>query len=154
MTQEEQAEMLMFQRLLQQASGVDMYGQPLKNEEHRAAVEALEQLKARRDQRKNEQQRLQLEKDKQLAAVEAERARIAIEAEKVQVQKAEVFVRAMEVAVHAGLDQQAILTVLTGFGDKLLSGGSAIQHLLGDSNGGAEPHQMAGRNLNPRGSGS
>lgn len=149
MTQEEQAELLMFQRLQQQACGVDIYGNPLKDTEHRAAVEALEKLKTQRAQREAEKQRLQLEKDKHLAAVEAEKARIQIEAERVQVQKAEVFVRALEVAIQGGIDQAAILTVLTGLSDKLLADGGSFQRLLGDGNV-AEQNQVVGGNLHPR----
>lgn len=149
MTQEEQAEMLMFQRLQQQASGVDIYGNVLPDAEHRAAVEALQRLKDQRAVREAEKQRLQLEKDKHAAAVEAEKMRLQIEAERVQVQKAEVFVRAMEVAIKGGIDQTAILSVLSGLGDKLLSGGGSFQHLLGEGNV-AEQDQVAGGNLTPR----
>lgn len=69
-----------------------------------------------------EEQRLQLE-----AAQVQERLRLeSIQlTERLQIEKAEVLVKALQVAVNGGIDPNALLTAIQGLGDRLIAGPSS-----------------------------
>lgn len=140
MTEEERIEYNMLQRLAKRVQGLDDYGGRLSDADHRAAIAEYEQLKERINQREEterkaqlEAERLRLEEEKQKAAIEAEQQRIEIEREKVVVQKADVFVRMLEVAQKGGVDGDKLLAIAQTMGTQLLTGSVATVPLLSSS---------------------
>lgn len=90
---------------------------PVSSEEMMAAQRQYHELKTQSDQQKLARERLAQE-------AELEHRRIDVEVERVQVQKAEVMVRALEVAAHAGVSPEQLLGAIRDFGAQLLPGPS------------------------------
>jgi hypothetical protein len=139
MTAQEQAESRMMDILRQRIAGVDQYGNSLSQADHQAAIRQYEEMKQRIDARKDaeakldierqraamEAERVRLDAEKQKAAIEAESRRIDLEAERVQIQKAEVVVKMLEVAQKGGVGGEQLLSLIAGVSDRLLPGPDA-----------------------------
>jgi hypothetical protein len=84
--------------------------------------ELKNQIDQRRIQREKISQEVQIETMRQETQRELEHRRLDIEEERVKIQKAEVIVRALEVAAKQGVDPQALLGAIRELGTNLLPG--------------------------------
>lgn len=132
MTPQQAAEKDMLDRLSMMARGFDIYGRSLPQNEVMAAQKQYFDLKEQIEKRKLEEARLTSERDRLEAEQSTERLRITtqrevehrkldIEEERVKVQKAEVIVRALEVAVKGGANPDMLLTAIQGLSQQLLA---------------------------------
>lgn len=92
--------------------------------------ELKNQIEQRQIQREKISQEVQIEQMRQETQRELEHRRLDIEEEKVKIQKAEVIVRALEVAANQGVDAQALLGAIRELGANLLAGPGAPTALL------------------------
>jgi hypothetical protein len=136
----ERAEARMTDILHQRISGIGPRGEALgegggdyKDSDHRESIQQWEQLKknkAAEEERLRvaelEEERLRLETERQAATILVETRRLEIEAERVQIQKAEVVVKLLEVAQRGGVDGQQLLSAVLGLSDRLLPGSADL----------------------------
>jgi hypothetical protein len=123
--QREQSEHEMLEKLLMQARGMDpVTMQPIPPSEARHAATLYQQMKADADRRRLERDRMEseraIEAARLTAETEIEHRKLDIEQEKVQVQKAELVVRAIEAAAGNGLDPDRLLEAIGNFSNHLL----------------------------------
>lgn len=123
---EEGYEKDMLDKLAMLARGHDIYGRSVSAAEMMAAQKQYHELKHQIDTRRIAREKLNNEKtveESRLATQrELEHRRLDIEEEKVKVQKAEVIVKALEVAVQGGADPQQLLLAIQGLSQNLLAG--------------------------------
>ena len=106
----------MLNRLSALARGVDPTTcLPVSSAESLAAQKQYFEIKNQLEQRQLNQSKL--DNDFQI-----EQRRLDIEADRVNVQKAEVIVKALEVAANAGIDPQQLFGAIQQLGSNLLSG--------------------------------
>lgn len=105
----------MLNRLSALARGVDpVTCLPVSHTEAMAAQKQYFELKNQVEQRQMQQTKLDQD-------FHIEQRRLDIEAERVNVQKAEVIVKALEVAANAGIDPQQLFGAIQQLGSNLLS---------------------------------
>ena len=115
----ENEERAMLDKLSALARGVDpVYLLPISHSEMLEAQKRYFDLKASIDQRK-------LAKAQLDQSYEIEHRKLDIEAERVNVQKAEVMVRALEVAANSGVNPEILLGAIRELGANLLAGPAA-----------------------------
>lgn len=120
-SKEDMAEQRMQDVIHQRISGLDAQGMPLSGTEHREYIKLNESLKDKELERQEREARLTMEQEKQQFQFHLEDRKLELETERVQIAKAEVVVRALEVAAKSGVDGTLLLTAITNFSDKLLS---------------------------------
>ena len=112
--QEEAVEQDMLLKLSTMARGLDpVHLTPITPAAMMAAQKQYHDLKHQIDQRRFAREKLAQE-------AELEHRKLDIEVEKVQVQKAEVMVRALEVAANAGVSPDQLLHAIQDFGRNLM----------------------------------
>ena len=117
----------MLLKLATLARGVDpVTCLPISSADMLAAQRQYQEAKNLADQRRIQREKIaqevQIEQMRQETQRELEHRRLDIEEEKVKIQKAEVIVRALEVAAHQGVDPQALLGAIRELGANLLAG--------------------------------
>ena len=129
---EEAMERAIFNRLATVAQGIDDYGRPVSKQEQLAAYEKLTEIRTRRENQRLAELKMSndrsVEADKITAQRELEHRRLDMEEERLRIQKAEVVVRALEVAVQGGVDATTLLEAVRGLSIAMLP--EAPAHLL------------------------
>lgn len=141
-----QEDVRMLADLRRLAEGVDAFGNRVDRSTQLAAIQQYQQIQELKGRRYIEQCR-QEDEAKLLAAqaeatrrdsetkAEVERRRVAVEeqrlrleatqlGERLQIEKAEVLVKALQVAVNGGIDPSQLLIAIQALGDRLLPGPS------------------------------
>lgn len=126
----------MMRSLRQLAEGRDEYGRPIDAATQIAAIERWQQTqiekgrlindtsRAESDKLRAENDRMRAENDRlrAVAEVEALRAETGLKLERLQLEKADVIVRALGVAASSGASPEDILGAIQGLSDRLLTG--------------------------------
>jgi hypothetical protein len=122
--QEERLENDMLDKLSQLARGFDHFGQPIPRGDMLAAQAQYHALKDKVDHRRLERERLAQDKSIEEARIatqkELEHRKLDIEEERLVVQKAEVIVKALQVAAESGVDPRELLASIQGLSRNLL----------------------------------
>ena len=111
----------MMRKLAAAANGSNVYGDI--DPSQLQAIRDFQEIQSRRRTARQADDRLEAER-------EAARMKMEIEAEKVRVQKAEVMIRAIEVAAASGVAPDKLLEVIQQVGDRLLPDSSLRPSLL------------------------
>jgi len=131
----------MMRSLRQMAEGRDEYGRPIDAATQIAAIERWQQTqiekgrlindtsRAESDKLRAENDRMRAENDRLRAVSEVEHRRAESDAlfERLQIEKADVIVRALGVASSAGASAEDILAAIQGLSERLLPGPSGTE---------------------------
>lgn len=135
---EEANEIDMLQKLSQIARGWDMLGMRVSQSEMLSAQQQYHKLKDMIDQRRLQREKMaldwQIESNRLSTQSVLEHRRLDIEEEKVRVQKGELVVKALELAVQAGADPNLLLTAVENLKQTLLPEQAAARLLPDKSN--------------------
>jgi predicted PP-loop superfamily ATPase len=123
-----------FNKLASVAQGMDEYGRPVSRQEQLAAYEKLTEMRTRRENQRLAELKManerSVEADKITAQRELEHRRLDMEEERLRIQKAEVVVRALEVAVQGGVDASTLLEAVRGLSIAMLPESATTPLLL------------------------
>lgn len=127
-------EQAIFNRLATLAQGMDDFGRPVSKQEQIEAYEKLTAIRVRRENQRLAELKMandrDVEAEKVAAQRELEHRRLDMEEERLKIQKAEVVVRALEVAVKGGADANALLEAVRGLSIAMLPDSAATTTLL------------------------
>jgi predicted PP-loop superfamily ATPase len=123
-----------FNKLASVAQGMDEYGRPVSRQEQLAAYEKLTEMRTRRENQRLAELKMSnersVEAEKIAAQRELEHRRLDMEEERLKIQKAEVVVKALEVAAQGGADAAALLDAVRGLSLAMLPESTATTLLL------------------------
>lgn len=127
-------EQAIFNRLATLAQGMDDFGRPVSKQEQIAAYEKLAEIRTRRENQRLAELKISNERDVEAEKVAAQRElehrRLDMEEERLRIQKAEVVVRALEVAVQGGVDASTLLEAVRGLSVAMLPDTASTTTLL------------------------
>lgn len=127
-------EQAIFNKLASVAQGMDEYGRPVSRQEQLAAYEKLTEMRTRRENQRLAELKMSNERSVEAEKIatqrELEHRRLDMEEERLKIQKAEVVVKALEVAVRGGADAGALLEAVRGLSLAMLPDSVSASTLL------------------------